>query len=320
MSRFFIVIDDIWDHESWTSILYSLRDNNCGSRIIMTTRNSEVVTRDQSVYDLQPLSYNNSKALFNKRILSVEGECVVDQSDEWSDKILRKCGGVPLAIIAIASLLADKPWQEWRKVYDTMVSGHGDNTMEIISYSYEDLPSHLKPCLLYMSAFPEDYVVCKYGLIWMWIGEGFVQVKNEEDSILEQAERYFNELLNRSMIQPREVIEPREGLNDYSIYAAKVHDIVYDLVCKFSREENFTTVSVKERHTSRESVRQEKEMCLQCSETKVRRLSLQGCHFDHNPHDTLGMPDVMGSLYILDNVIDATPRLYYFQVCCVLLI
>jgi hypothetical protein len=217
---------------------------------------------------------------------------------------------VPLAIIAVASLLADKPWQEWRKVYDTMVSWHGDNTMEIISYSYEDLPSHLKPCLLYMSAFPEDYMVCKYGLIWMWIGEGFVQVKNEEDSILEQAERYFKELLNRSMIQPREVIEPREGLNDYSIYAAKVHDIVYDLVCKLSREENFTTVSVKERHTSRESVRQEKEMCLQCSETKVRRLSLQGCHFDHNPHDTLGMPDVMGSLYILDNVIDATPRLY----------
>jgi hypothetical protein len=201
MIRFFIVIDDIWDLKSWRRILHFLKDNNCGSKIIMTTRNSEVVTKDESIYKLQPLSYDNSKALFNKRILSVEGECVVDQSDELSDKILRKCDGVPLAIIAIASLLADKPGQEWSEVYDTMVSGHGDSTMEIISYSYEDLPSHLKPCLLYISAFPEDYVFWKYELIWMWIAEGFVQVKNEGDSISEEAERYFNEILNRSMIQ-----------------------------------------------------------------------------------------------------------------------
>jgi hypothetical protein len=230
MNRFFIVIDDIWDLKSWRRILHFLKDNNCGSKIIMTTRNSEVVTKDESIYKLQPLSYDNSKALFNKRILSVEGECVVDQSDELSDKILRKCDGVPLAIIAIASLLTDKPWQKWSEVYDSMVSGHGDNnTMEIISYSYKDLPSHLKPCQLYMSTFREEYSIANYSLIWMWIAEGFVQIETEGDNIFEQGERYLNELINRSMLQAI------EDDNDCSISACSVHDTVYDLICKLSK-------------------------------------------------------------------------------------
>ncbi|KAJ1256341.1 hypothetical protein BS78_K048600 [Paspalum vaginatum] len=56
--------------------------------------------------------------------------------------------------------------------------------------------------------------------------------------------------------------------------------------------------------------------------TKVRRLSLQECHFEHIPHDTLGTPDAdaVRSLYIRNSAIDALPQLYCFQVCRVLMI
>ncbi|WVZ88125.1 hypothetical protein U9M48_034676 [Paspalum notatum var. saurae] len=312
--RFFIVIDDIWDTKSWKRILYSLKDNNCGSRIIMTTRNSDVVTKDVDVYKLKPLSHDNSKILFNKRILTGDGECLVNQSDELVNSILSKCDGVPLAIIAIASLLVDKPWQKWSEVYESIVSRHGDSTMEILSYSFEDIPSHLKPCLMYMSMFPEDYEVWKYELIWMWIGEGFVQIKKEGDSILEQGERYFNELLNRSMIQPI------ENDIDCSIFACKVHDIVYDLISNLSREENFITVFAREQYASSKSVRRKVEMDFSSTNTKVRRLSLQTCHFEHIQHDTLGMSDAMRSLCIKNSAIDSTPQLYCFQICRLLFI
>ncbi|WVZ88124.1 hypothetical protein U9M48_034675 [Paspalum notatum var. saurae] len=272
--RFFVVIDDIWDIESCKGILYSLKNSKCGSRIIMTTRNSDAVTKDADVYKLKPLSPDNSKILFNKRILSGEGKCLVNQSDELINNILQKCDGVPLAIIAIASSLVDKPWQQWSEVYDSMISGIGDSTMDIISYSFEDLPSHLKPCLLYMSIFPEDLEIWKYELIWMWICEGFVQTKKEGDSILEQGERYFHELLNRSMIQPI------EDDTDCSVHACKVHDIVYDLICNLSREENFTTIFAREQYASSKSVRRMTEMDFSSTNTKVRRLLWRNRRFN----------------------------------------
>jgi len=121
----------------------------------MTTRNFEVATKAGEVYRLKPLSHGNSKKLFYKRIQSHKGESVDGVSDELSSKIIDKCGGIPLAIIAIASLLVERPYDDWSKVYDSIGFGNGDNTTKILSYSYFDLPSYLKPCLLHLSIFPK---------------------------------------------------------------------------------------------------------------------------------------------------------------------
>ena len=76
-----------------------------------------------------------------------------------SKDILKKCGGVPLAIITIASALASghqvKPKHEWDILLQSLGSGlTEDNSLEemrrILSFSYYNLPSHLKTCLLYL--------------------------------------------------------------------------------------------------------------------------------------------------------------------------
>jgi len=57
---------------------------------------------------MEPLSYESSKQLFCGRIFGFGSKCP-DIFSEISEKILRKCGGVPLAIITTSSLLANKP-------------------------------------------------------------------------------------------------------------------------------------------------------------------------------------------------------------------
>ncbi|XP_025827037.1 putative disease resistance RPP13-like protein 3 isoform X2 [Panicum hallii] len=238
--RYLIVIDDIWDTQSLETIRLALERNSCGSRIITTTRKFEVATEAGDVYHLEPLSYSNSKKLFYTRIFGGEGKCNENKPDEVLDKILKKCGGVPLAIITMASLLAGKPTEEWSEVYTSIGfsrkdNWHAENTMRILSFSYYDMPSHLRTCLLYLSAFPEDYVIDKNELIWKWIAEGFIQ-REQGVGLFELGERYFNDLINRSLIQPL-------GTGDYgTVNGCCLHDMMLGLIRSLSHEENFVTI------------------------------------------------------------------------------
>ncbi|WVZ49910.1 hypothetical protein U9M48_001228 [Paspalum notatum var. saurae] len=247
--RYFIVIDDVWDLRSWETIECALVENNNRSRIIITTHKSEVATgaiiittrksevATSAVYRLLPLSDDNSKRLFYTRIFGGKDEYHENQQQkvpEVADKILKKCGGVPLAIITMASYLLEVCNSSGFCGKDTEQTG---DTEWILSLSYYDLPSHLKTCLLYLSVFPEDHLISKDALIWMWIAEGFVY-NNEKPGaeLFEIGEGYFNELINRSLIQPveEEISMVVEG--------CRVHDMILDLIRSLSREANFAMV------------------------------------------------------------------------------
>ncbi|CAM0147230.1 unnamed protein product [Urochloa decumbens] len=240
--RYLIVIDDIWDKEPWDVVIrHALIKNNMRSRIITTTRIIDVAKHIGGCYRLKPLSDESSQTLFYGRIFGSKDKCP-RQYFEVSQKILKKCGGVPLAIVTTSSLLANKSdnIKEWFNLSDSIGSGLGTHPgigsmRNILMLSYYDLPSHLKTCLLYLSIFPEDYEIRKDRLIWRWVAEGFAQDKKGDQCFLEIGESYFNELLNRSMIQPARV--DMEG----TPHACRVHDIVLDLITSLSVEECFST-------------------------------------------------------------------------------
>lgn len=154
--RYLVVIDDLWSIPAWEILKVAFPSNTLGSRLIVTTRIVDVaascVPSDGRIYHMEPLDAHQSKSLFIKRC-DVLFEDVVDG-------ILEKCGGLPLAIICISGLLASKPpvKEDWIKVRDS-IGSQVERLNMILRMSYNDLPRHLKTCLLYLSIYPEDHII-----------------------------------------------------------------------------------------------------------------------------------------------------------------
>ncbi|CAN6343352.1 unnamed protein product [Urochloa humidicola] len=243
--RYFVVIDDIWSTQAWKTIKCALYVNNCGSRIMTTTRIVSIAKaccspHHDHVYEIMPLSTDNSKNLFFKRTFGSKDICP-PQLEEISNEILQKCHGSPLAIVTLATLLANKAStkEEWVRVYSSIGSTlQKDPDVEemrrILSLSYDDLPHHLKTCLLYLSIFPEDYEIERDQLVKRWIAEGFINMEDGQD-LEEIGERIFNDLINRSMIQPMKI-----NCNG-RVASCRVHDMILDLLISKSVEENFAS-------------------------------------------------------------------------------
>ncbi|WVZ95937.1 LOW QUALITY PROTEIN: hypothetical protein U9M48_041639 [Paspalum notatum var. saurae] len=243
--RYLVVIDDLWSTNDWSTIKCAFVENNKGSRVITTTRHQDVAATccfpcPSHVYPMKPLNEHHSRRLFLRRLFDTEDDCPKQFGDISSD-VLRKCKGVPLAITSIASLLAKQSMNAdiWEKICNSLGSELDTNpTMEwmrhVLNLSYNDLPHELKTCLLYLGAYPEDQMIDKYDLLRKWIAEGFVSEKYGL-GLEEAAENCFNELINRSMIEP---LFSTCG----EVSGCLVHDLMLDLIISKCKEENFITI------------------------------------------------------------------------------
>uniref|UniRef100_A0A8R7JVE3 Disease resistance protein RPM1 n=1 Tax=Triticum urartu TaxID=4572 RepID=A0A8R7JVE3_TRIUA len=243
---YLVIIDDIWSIVAWNAINCAFPENSCSSRIVATTRIMEVASSccpgpDDQIYEMKPLSDPHSERLFFRRIFGSEN-CCPHMFIEVSKAILKKCGGLPLAIISISGLLANRPRvkEEWEKVKRSIGSDLNRNQSlegmkNILSLSYNDLPPHLKTVLLHLSNFPEDYVIDRERLVRQLIAEGFISEERGR-SCQEVAESYFYELINKNLVQP-------VGIGyDGMVRACRVHDMMLELIISKSIEENFITV------------------------------------------------------------------------------
>ncbi|CDP12946.1 unnamed protein product [Coffea canephora] len=245
--RYAIVFDDVWHVEFWNAIKFALPEGNYGNCVMQTTRKADVAsascTESQDyVYKMEPLSIEDSWTLFCNKIFK-GNRCPAHLMDV-AKAVLDKCDGLPLAIVAIGGLLASKDASridEWDKIQHSLggeLEGAGklERVKRILSLSYNDLPSHLKPCLLYLSIYPEDDLIACQTLILLWIAERFVEWR-EGMSIEDVAWGYLSELISRSLIQVTDVFY--EGLP----YDCRIHDLMREVILIKSREQNMMTVT-----------------------------------------------------------------------------
>ena len=132
-------------------------------------------------------------------------------------KLHSKCNGLPLAAKTLGGLLGcNLDYKEWNHILDSNLWDlpHADSVLPSLRLSYHYLPTYLKRCFAYCSIFPKDYEFEKENVILLWMAEGLIPHAENEKAMEEVGERYFDELLSRSLFQRPRLDQPRFTMHD----------------------------------------------------------------------------------------------------------
>eukprot|EP01018_Ginkgo_biloba_P008584 Gb_26475 [translate_table: standard] len=225
-----IVLDDVW-HEDRLLERIGLPDES-GCKIVISTRSMDVSTKMRArLYKMETLSEEDSWKLFCFHAFPDCKQSLPQEVDEIAHEVEKVCGRLPLAVKTIAASMArlERRPNEWRSrlVWLHQVVMPNDVT-PTLRLSYDALPSHLKPCFLYCSAFPEDSKINYRRLIELWIGEGFI-CTGENENPLDEGWACLNELIDRCLIH---------FSGPFPNQVCKMHDLLRELCISISREEN----------------------------------------------------------------------------------
>ncbi|KAI9080490.1 hypothetical protein K1719_037604 [Acacia pycnantha] len=261
-TRYFIVLDDVWETEHWDLLKLALPNHDSASRILITTRNEDLARyattyEEDNMFHLQRLSESESWELFCKKTFS--SSCP-SHLEPICRLMVEKCEGLPLAMSVLSGLLSTKnknnveEWVMAQRVLNNVEQREDSNSPylnKILSMAFDDLPHrHLKSSFLLMSVFPQNHMIEPMKLVRLWVSD-----VNDSKLTEEVAESYLYELLNRNLIQVA-----KYSL-DERIMCFRIHDLVRETLVLKSR-----TISFAELITSKENSRSWPE--------RARRLSI----------------------------------------------
>ncbi|KAH6774789.1 hypothetical protein C2S51_013193 [Perilla frutescens var. frutescens] len=269
--RYLIVLDDMWSTEAWDDMRQIFPDDCNGSRIMLTTRLSDVATYADGYSPHHKMSFMNddqSRNLLRQKVFG-NSHHYPPELEEIGNEILRSCGGLPLAVVLVGGILSnlDQNRASWEEISTNVSTAVGGQLENILSLSYTNLPRCVRPFFLLMGGFPEDYEIHVSRLIKLWVGEGFMKPKNASKSLEEEGEEYLDDLIKRSLV----FVTSKKS--NGKIKSCRLHDMVRDSCIKKAEEEKFL-LQVKNAGTSTSTSTNGEDVFRENINIKERRISI----------------------------------------------
>ncbi|MED6163245.1 hypothetical protein PIB30_078130 [Stylosanthes scabra] len=235
--KYLVVLDDVWDAKAWRSIKTCLPENNNGGMILVTTRNDQVAYVSESKephHNLPFMDKEKSWELFHKEVFCRKS--CPPELEPIGRSIAESCKGLPLAIKTTAGLVAKRERSEdaWEEIMDllpywSIAEEDSSEVLEILKFSYDDLPNKMKPCFLYLGVFPEDDEIFVRDLIRLWMAEGFIEpIQTGRSKAPPQpediGEQYLKELVDRNLVQVAKRRSDGKGVK-----TCQIHDLFREL-------------------------------------------------------------------------------------------
>ncbi|XWS11810.1 hypothetical protein CRYUN_Cryun37aG0032800 [Craigia yunnanensis] len=146
-----------------------------------------------------------------------------------AEEVVKRCGGLPLALITIGRAMACKNTPEEWKYAIEMLKRSALPKMEkevfpLLKLSYDSLPVTMRCCLLYCCLFPGDYNIPKKSLVEYWFCEGLLNVFDRISEAQMQGHSILNSLLSSCLL---------ESAGEDSV---KMHDVIHQMALWIASE------------------------------------------------------------------------------------
>ncbi|XP_054817810.1 disease resistance protein At4g27190-like [Prosopis cineraria] len=222
--KILIILDDVWEKLDLRGIGIpnGLDQKNCC--VLITTRDTKVceVMRCHLIIALQTLNEVDALNLF-KENAGLES----DNSSKLgvAREIVKECGGLPLAIVTVATTLKGWNLRDWKNALKTLQNSgplqniHQDlvKVYRSMELSYNYLGVEAQKLLLLCSLFPEDYEIPISLLSKLGVGLGLFGEADNYSSARRKVIPVKNDLIKSSLL-----LEPKES-------CVKTHDLVREV-------------------------------------------------------------------------------------------
>ncbi|KAL1194373.1 putative disease resistance protein [Cardamine amara subsp. amara] len=249
-SKSLIVLDDIWKDEDW-DLIKPIFPPTKGWKVLLTSRKESVAMReDEKHVNFKPecLTILDSWTLFKRiafRRKDASESKVDEEMEEMGKQMIKRCGGLPLAVRVLGGLLAAKYTRhDWKRVSENIGSHLVERTNSnnglidhVLSMSFEELPRYLKQCFLYLAHFPEDHTIRVGDLSYYWAAEGISKIRHYDgETIRDIGDSYIEELVQRNM-----VISER-NVRTLRFKTCRLHDMMREICLLKAKEESFLQI------------------------------------------------------------------------------
>ncbi|RDX61698.1 TMV resistance protein N, partial [Mucuna pruriens] len=148
-----IVLDDVNDSDHLQALLGTLDNFGSGSRIIVTTRDEQVLNANKAdeIYRLSKLSFNEALELF--KLIAFRQSDHQREYDVLSEKMVHYAEGVPLVLKVLARRLCGKNKEIWKSELDKLEKMPPTEVYDVMKMSYDDLDRKEQQIFLDLACF-----------------------------------------------------------------------------------------------------------------------------------------------------------------------
>ncbi|RWR72025.1 putative disease resistance protein [Cinnamomum micranthum f. kanehirae] len=227
--KFLLILDDIWEKIDLCDVGIPILNQDNGCKVLLTTRDLGVCRQMETDVEIQmeKLSEVEAWSLFNEKA----GDVAMSPSIEpIARDIVKKCSGLPLAIIVIGSSLRKINYVGvWRNMLrklqlpsTSQIKSMEKEVFSCLKISYDRLPNDFERNLfLYCSLYPEDSEIWITELVeYCWL-EGYIQGVDSIEEARDDGHHMVMNLIDASLLE--------RGYNEKRV---KMHDIIRDFALK----------------------------------------------------------------------------------------
>nr|GME02216.1 disease resistance protein RPM1-like [Ipomoea batatas] len=273
--RYVVLFDDVWDEKLLSQINIPVHKE---SAIIITSRDKGIASGSflgatPHCVEVKPLELDIACHLFCKYAFP-EGNWPNETIKELGEALVKRCSGLPVAILAMAGLMSrkgDNP-AKWREAVESLdyysAESEEGGSLKCVNrallLSYNELPTHLKSCFLYCAMFPKTKSLHVKELIRMCIAEGFI-AEHGGRALEGIARDYLLQLNNRSLIR----IVTTESIFIRVDDKIEMHDLFRDVAGEVIRREMFAEIKLSGMHNTKVEWNQRRSLIILEGEPKV---------------------------------------------------